>query len=72
MPYVQAGPNRVGAGFPDLEQVPAFLPTSQQVYGGIGAGATFSSLQAPFGYPASALSNPMNAILQLRAAGLWL
>ncbi|MDB6099293.1 MAG: hypothetical protein JWN58_1996 [Gammaproteobacteria bacterium] len=46
MPYVQVGPDRVGAGFPDLEQVPAFLPTSQQVYGGIGAGATFSSLQA--------------------------
>ncbi|HEY2676075.1 MAG TPA: S8 family serine peptidase [Steroidobacteraceae bacterium] len=71
MPYVQADPNRVGAGLPDLQQVLGFLPASQLAYGSMGASASFSALQAPFAYSASPLSSPMYAILRLRAAGLW-
>jgi hypothetical protein len=71
MPYVQADPNRVGAGLPDLQHVPSLLPASQFAYGGMGAGANFGALQAPFAYSASPLSNSMYAILQLRAAGMW-
>jgi subtilisin len=70
IPYAQVDPSRVGAGLPDLQQVPGVLPTSQNLYaGGIGAAAgfggasAFGTLQAPFAMP---------AILQLRAAGLWL
>jgi len=65
IPYVQADPNRVGAGLPDLQQVPGFLPIASAA---VGAGA----MQAPFAYAASPLNNPINTILQLRAAGLWL
>jgi subtilisin len=66
IPYAQVDPNRVGAGLPDLQQVPGLLPSSQQFYnGGIGAGVGPGTLQPPF------LGNPMTAILQLRAAGLW-
>ena len=62
IPYAQIDPSRVGAGIPDLQQVPGLLPTSQQFYGaGIGAPAGLGTLQAP-----------MNTLLQLRAAGLWL
>ncbi len=62
VPYAQIDPSRVGAGIPDLQQVPGLLPTSQQFYGaGIGAPAGLGTLQAP-----------MNTLLQLRAAGLWL
>jgi hypothetical protein len=71
MPYIQADPNRVGTGLPDLQQVPGFLPVSQLAYGGIGASAGFGALQAPFAYQASPLSNPIYAIMRLRAAGLW-
>src|SRR5882757_5788366 len=73
IPYAQVDPNRVGAGLPDLQQVPGLLPSNQQFYGsGIGAGAGLGAMQAPFTQPAAYLGNPMNAILQLRAAGLWL
>jgi hypothetical protein len=72
IPYAQVDPNRVGAGLPDLQQVPGLLPSSQQFYGGaIAAGAGLSALQAPFPHPDFYLGNPMNAILQMRAAGLW-
>jgi subtilisin family serine protease len=73
IPYAQVDPNRVGAGLPDLQQVPGLLPSNQQFFGsGIGAGAVLgTTLQTPFTHPAAYLGNPMNAILQLRAAGLW-
>jgi len=72
IPYAQVDPNRVGAGLPDLQQVSGFLPSNQQFFGsGIGAGAVLGTLQTPFTHPAAYLGNPMNAILQLRAAGLW-
>jgi hypothetical protein len=76
IPYAQVDPNRVGAGLPDLQQVPGLLPASQPIYaGGIGAGIGLGTLQAPFApdaYLDAYLGNPMNtmAILQLRAAGL--
>jgi hypothetical protein len=57
---------------PDLQQVPGLLPSNQQFYGsGIGAGTVFGTSPSPFTYPAAYLGNPMNAILQLRAAGVW-
>ncbi len=63
IPYAQVDPNRVGAGLPDLQQVPGLLLSNQQFYGSaIGAGTP----------PAAYAGNPMNAILQLRAAGLWM
>jgi subtilisin len=72
IPYAQVDPNRVGAGLPDLQQVPGLRDTSQQFYGaGIGAAANLGTLQAPFAAPDAFLGNTMNAILQLRAAGLW-
>ena len=71
IPYAQVDPNRVGAGLPDLQQVPGLLPSNQQFYGsGIGAGTVLGTLQPSFTHPAY-LGDPMNAILQLRAAGLW-
>jgi subtilisin len=78
IPYAQVDPNRVGAGLPDLQQVPGLLPTGQQFSnqqfygGGIGAGVSVGTLQATFALPVPYLGNPMNAILQLRAAGLWI
>jgi subtilisin len=63
VPYAQVDPYRVGAGLPDLQQVPA-LSTSNRQYSGM--------LQPPMAVPAAYLANSMNAILQLRAAGLWL
>jgi subtilisin family serine protease len=73
IPYAQVDPNRVGAGLPDLQHVPGLLPSNQQFYGsGIGAGAVLGAMHAPFTQPAAYLGNPVNAILQLRAAGLWL
>jgi subtilisin len=71
IPYAQVDPNRVGAGVPDLQQVPGLLATSQYV-GGMGAAAGFGALQAPFTAPDSYFGNPMKTILQLRAAGLWM
>lgn len=67
VPYVQADPMRVGAGIPDLQQVPGLGAAGQPSYA-VGAGA--GMLQSPYAAPAF-LGNPMNAILQLRAAGLW-
>jgi subtilisin len=80
IPYAQVDPNRVGAGLPDLQQVPGLLPTSQQqFYGGpigIGTGVGFraGTLQSPFVAPDAYPGGPMtmNALLQLRAAGLWM
>jgi subtilisin len=69
IPYAQVDPIRVGAGVPDLQQVPGLLPTSQQFYMGMGAG--LGALQTPFTQPVPYLGNPMAAILQMRAAGLW-
>jgi subtilisin len=72
IPYAQVDPSRVGAGLPDLQQVPGLLPSNQQFFGtGVGAGGVLGTLQTPFTHPAAYLGNPMNAILQLRAAGLW-
>jgi subtilisin len=78
IPYVQVDPNRVGAGLPDLQQVPGLLPAGQQqFYGGsigIGAVAGLGTLQPPFAAPDAYPGGPMtmNTLLQLRAAGLWL
>jgi subtilisin len=78
IPYAQVDPNRVGAGLPDLQQVPGLLPTpQQQFYGGpigIGTGAGLGTLQPTFGPPDAYPGGPMtmNTLLQLRAAGLWL
>jgi subtilisin len=77
IPYAQVDPNRVGAGLPDLQQVPGLLPTGQpQFYAspiGIGAGTGLGTLQPPFApldvYPGGPMT--MNTLLQLRAAGLW-
>ena len=72
IPYAQVDPSRVGAGLPDLQQVPGLLPASPLSFGAaMGAGASGSMLQGPFGPPAY-LGNSANAIMQLRAAGLWL
>ena len=79
IPYAQVDPNRVGAGLPDLQQVPGLLPVGQQqFYGGpigIGtAGLGLGALQPPFAPPDVYPGGPMtmNTLLQLRAAGLWL
>jgi subtilisin family serine protease len=78
IPYAQVDPIRVGAGLPDLQQVPGLLPTGQQLfYGsamGIGNGAGLGTLQTPFAAPDAYPGGPMamNTLLQLRAAGLWL
>jgi len=72
VPYAQIDPSRVGAGIPDLQQVPGFLPTSQIFYGGgmaAGAAAGLGMMQAPL----VAGGDPMNALLQFRAAGVrWM
>jgi subtilisin len=69
IPYAQVDPNRVGAGLPDLQQVPGLSPVNpllanQQFYGSL-------PMQPALTPPAAFLANSMNAILQLRAAGLW-
>jgi subtilisin family serine protease len=59
VPYAQIDPSRVGAGIPDLQQVPGLSQTGQQFYGGgIAAGAGLSTLHAPPFVPG--------------AAGLWM
>ncbi len=74
IPYAQVDPSRVGAGLPDLQQVPGLLPAGQFSFGtALGAGAGVTMVQGPFAQPAAAyLANQANAILQLRAAGLWI
>jgi hypothetical protein len=71
IPYAQVDSTRVGAGLPDLQQVVGLLPASQYFFGaGIGTGV--GALQGSFTLPTTPyLGNPMSAILQLRAAGLW-
>jgi subtilisin family serine protease len=71
IPYAQVDPSRVGAGLPDLQQVPGLLPASPLSFGAaMGAGASVGTRQGPFGPPAY-VGNPANTIMQLRAAG-WL
>ena len=73
IPYAQIDPSRVGAGIPDLQQVPGLSSTSQQFYGGgIAAGAGLGALHAPFVPGEEYLGNQMNTLLQLRAAGRWM
>jgi subtilisin len=49
VPYAQIDPSRVGAGIPDVQQVPGLSQMSQQFYGGgIGAGPGLGTLRAPF------------------------
>jgi subtilisin len=60
VPAVNVDPALMGAGMPDLEQVPG-LPGPQR------DGAPLLS-QPTFGVVPG---DPMNALLQLRAAGLW-
>ena len=67
IPYAQVDPSRVGTGLPDLQQVPGMIPSH---FLGAGIGGAFGPLQTPIA-PGALLGNPMNAILQLRAAGLW-
>jgi subtilisin len=62
IPYTQVDPNRVGVGLPDLQQVPGLLPANQ--FSGVSFRTVYGELQPP---PLSA-----NAILQMRAAGLWI
>jgi subtilisin len=69
IPYAQVDPNRVGAGLPDLQQAPGLSATNPlfanpQFYGS-------AAMQSALTPPAAFLGNSMNAILQLRAAGLW-
>jgi hypothetical protein len=55
IPYAQIDTGRVGAGLPDLQQVP-------------GVGTQQAPFVPP---EAAYLGNPMHTMLQLRAAGLW-
>jgi subtilisin len=49
IPYAQIDPSRVGAGIPDLQQVPGLSQTSPQFYsGGIAAGVGLGMLHPPF------------------------
>jgi subtilisin family serine protease len=72
IPYAQVDPNRVGAGLPDLQQIPGLSPAGEsfvrQALYASGVGVQQPSLSLPAGY----LANSMETILQLRAAGLWL
>jgi subtilisin len=70
VPYAQVDPNRVGAGLPDMQQVPGISPSNQA--GPAFHPAAVGMLQPPMAPPAAHLAHSMNAILQLRAAGLWL
>jgi subtilisin len=70
MPYAQVDPMRVGAGLPDLQQVPGVSPTSRQFSSRPFHSAGVGVLQGPLAPPAAYIANSMNAILQLRAAGL--
>jgi subtilisin family serine protease len=79
IPYAQIDPSRVGAGIPDLQQVPGLSSTSQQFYGGggiapgrIAPGAGLGALHAPFVPGEEYLGSPMNTLFQLRAAGRWM
>lgn len=72
VPYAQVDPNRVGAGLPDMQQVPGLSPPNQHFAGPAFHPAGVGMLQPPMAAPAAYLANSMNAILQLRAAGLWL
>jgi subtilisin len=72
VPYAQVDPNRVGAGLPDLQLVPGLSPSHRQYAGPAFYAPGVGMLQPPMTAPAAYLANSMNAILQLRAAGLWL
>jgi subtilisin len=69
LPYLQAEPNRIGAGLPDLQQVPA-APS----YRPYPAGIPISPPQGPMFWPglgAGPLADPLGTILRLRANGPW-
>jgi hypothetical protein len=69
LPYLHADPNRIGAGLPDLEQVPA--APSYQPY---QAGVPISPAQGPMFWPgmsAGPISDPLAAILRLRSNSPW-
>ncbi|HTV98407.1 MAG TPA: S8 family serine peptidase [Steroidobacteraceae bacterium] len=75
IPYAQVDPNRVGAGVPDLQQLGG-LTQSQPFPSAAFYGSGAAVLQAPMGasaaYASAAyLADSMNALLRLRAAGLW-
>jgi subtilisin family serine protease len=75
IPYAQVDPSRVGAGIPDLQQVPGFLPSSGQYYGGAisAAGAGLGTpLYGPLVAGEEYWNNPMSTLLQLRAAARWM
>jgi subtilisin len=64
--YAQVDPNRVGAGLPDLQQVPGLSPANplfanQQLYGLLGGSLGMQSALTP---PAAFLADSMSAILR--------
>jgi subtilisin family serine protease len=70
IPYAQVDPFRVGAGLPDLQQIPGMLTSGQSRVGGIMLGGGLAGL--PSGpLPAAYLANDA-ALMQLRAAGVWI
>ncbi len=68
-PPLLADSSRVGAGLPDWQRVPAILPAS--AFGIAGASMPIGG-GAPQPLPAGYLGSPLAAIMQLRAAGLWI
>jgi subtilisin len=71
IPYIQLDPARVGAGIPDLQQVPAVQ--SRTIVGPYGDIHLPPPGGGPAGLPPAAhLGNSMAAIMQLRAAGMWI
>jgi subtilisin family serine protease len=70
IPYAQVNPYRVGAGLPDLQQVPGMLTSAQPLARGLMLGGGLAGLSAgPL--PAAYLANA-SALMQLRAAGVWI
>jgi len=69
MPYLQGDPNRIGAGLPDLQQVPA--APSYQPYPSV----PIAPSQGPMFWPglgAGPIPDPLGAMLRLRAnSGPW-
>ncbi|HEY0799467.1 MAG TPA: S8 family serine peptidase, partial [Steroidobacteraceae bacterium] len=71
IPYAQVDPLRVGAGLPDLQQVPGMLKSDQPLLSGIMLGGGLAGLTAgPL--PAAAYLANASALMQLRAAGVWI
>jgi subtilisin len=78
IPYAQVDPNRVGAGLPDLQQVPAMLTATQpQAATAVGVMQLVPGAAAWPGLlggllPAAYLTTNPLALMQLRAAGVWI